>query len=397
MGVDPWSRRVSRLVLLLTLSGVVGAQQLSPGASISVLTVAPGDQVHALFGHTAVRVSDPARGMDLVFNYGSFDFGPDFIPRFVYGQLDYFLSVSTYADSLEMWRWEERSVWAQELSLNPSQAQALFGFLAENARPENRVYRYDFLLDNCSTRVRDALPSALGAAIRLPPPSDPAPSFRATLDPYLERRPFLHFGIDVLMGVPVDAITRPEWQRWLPFDLRDALGGARLVDSGGSQRPLVSGTVTLFDTGRPPMPGPGVDWAEIVGWIVFALGIGNGARARRWVDGGLLLFAGVVGLLISLLWGVTLHHVTDLNLNLLWAWPTHAWVGWRVLRGRPPAWLRGYRLAAGVLALVTVLAWPWPWLPQRLPDAALPLALALGLGGLRGLKARVVVVRDSSG
>ena len=39
---------------------------------------------------------------------------------------------------------------------------------AENARPENARYRYDYFTDNCATRVRDALDRALGGAAAAP-------------------------------------------------------------------------------------------------------------------------------------------------------------------------------------------------------------------------------------
>lgn len=383
------------LLPLFVLAPAARTQGLSPSARIAVLTVAPGTMLHSLFGHTAVRVEDPAQQLDVVFNYGTFDFGPDFLPRFVYGELDYFLSVASFADAMAQWRWEQRSVSAQVLDLSPTQRTSVFGFLAQNARPENRVYRYDFLLDNCSTRVRDALARALGDDLLPAPPPEPPQSFRAMLDPYLAQSPFLHFGIDVLMGLPVDLATRPGEEQFLPDDLAAALDGARLADAVGGRaaegggagggtvvgRPLVSSTSRLYDSGLPHMPAPGADWASLVAWGLFALGIPAGARWRRWHDGALLLLSGVVGLLIALLWGVSLHHVTDDNLNLAWAWPTHLAVALPVLFGSRPRWLERYLLAAGVVALLCALT--WPFVSQRMPVAGLPLALALGLRGLR--------------
>src|SRR3546814_10904507 len=38
--------------------------------------------------------------------------------------------------------------------------------LAENAKPENARYGYDYFTDNCATRVRDAIDTALGGSLK---------------------------------------------------------------------------------------------------------------------------------------------------------------------------------------------------------------------------------------
>ena len=54
---------------------------------ISVLTCSPGDMIYSIFGHTAIRVSNPNTGLDAVVNYGLFDFNQDsFVFRFVKGE-----------------------------------------------------------------------------------------------------------------------------------------------------------------------------------------------------------------------------------------------------------------------------------------------------------------------
>ena len=60
------------IVLALALPGK--ATTLSDKAEISVLTCSPGKELYSLFGHTAIRVHDPEQDLDVVFNYGTFDF-----------------------------------------------------------------------------------------------------------------------------------------------------------------------------------------------------------------------------------------------------------------------------------------------------------------------------------
>ena len=65
---------------------------LSKEAKISVLTCGTSNEIYALFGHTAIRVNDPVNGMDVVYNYGAFDFGTsNFALKFVKGNLQYLL------------------------------------------------------------------------------------------------------------------------------------------------------------------------------------------------------------------------------------------------------------------------------------------------------------------
>ncbi|RKY19784.1 MAG: hypothetical protein DRQ55_09875 [Planctomycetota bacterium] len=387
-------RLVSALVVFacLGMGGAVAAQAagegLAPGSRVSLLTVTPGEQVHALFGHTAIRVRNAALGNDVVFNYGTFEFGPDFIPRFVYGELDYYLSLASYEDAMAMWRWEQRGVSEQALALSQQQAEAVLRFLLHNAQPEQRVYRYDFLLDNCSTRVGDAFVSALGAELELPGADSGPRSFREMLDPYVAGAPFLHLGIDLLMGLPVDREATPQEQLFLPDDLALAFDHATLIDGDGVARPLVSGTRELVGRAAPHLPTPAPRWDVIAAWALLAVGIPLGRR-RAW-SGLLLLLLGLAGCFIALLWAVTLHHVTDQNLNLLWAWPTHVVAGVAVLRGRGSRGLERYLFAAGVVSLLVALV--MPFLPQRLPGAALPLALATAFACWRQLRPGVGTV-----
>ena len=182
---------------------------------VSIVTVQPGDPVYTMFGHTAVRVVDPERDIDISYNYGTFDFNdPYFVPKFVQGTLDYYLSVAPFDAALRHYSLtENRTVIEQHLALNGDQKRRLIQMLSINARPENRAYRYDFLYDNCSTRVLDMLDSALVLQL----PDDQAPeSFRDILTPYLRQRPALKTGIDLSLGAEVDKQASVRQSSFLP-------------------------------------------------------------------------------------------------------------------------------------------------------------------------------------
>ena len=51
---------------------------------ISIVTSGPGEALYEKFGHTAIRVKDPVLKLDLIYNYGIFDFdGPNFYLKFI--------------------------------------------------------------------------------------------------------------------------------------------------------------------------------------------------------------------------------------------------------------------------------------------------------------------------
>jgi hypothetical protein len=361
---------------------------LSDSAAVSVITVLPGDRLYSLFGHTIIRVHDPETGLDVGFNYGTFDFpqtllgGAGFVARFAYGKLDYMLGASKAPLDASAWYWtqEGRASIEQTLDLAPDQANSLFALLVENARPENRVYRYDFFFDNCSTRPRDAFETVLGPelAVNL---EDPDRSFRQLLDPNLVGNPGVDLAMDIGLGQPADRQATARDALFLPEYLLEWLGSAR-IGAPGAERPLVSRTDTLTWGPGAGERDPAVPWPTILGWIV-AVGLvlvtirdrRAGRGARRWLDGILFGVVGIAGLVLAFLTFVSLHTVTNGNLNLMWAMPTHVVPAVALLGGRTPRWLRPYMLVTLALAVLFLLGLPvWP---QDIPAPVIPFVIGI--------------------
>lgn len=351
-----------------------------------MVTVLAGEDVWTEFGHSAIRVRDPMRGIDLLYNYGTFDFSdPYFIPKFTYGRLDYMLSVGHYTNMLDFYRRLERPVIEQHLSLTAAQRQELFRFLQINARPENRTYRYDFLFDNCSTRVRDAFEKALGDALQFSGRPDPGESFRHLLDPYVADRPALDVGFDLGLGLPADRIATSREVMFLPEYLFEAFEGAVLQDSLG-RRPLVAQTDTVFWVDAYDFHERAFPWPLVLTWLLGLSGVAwtaYGVRQRRkpgrLFDGVLFGVAGFVGLIIFYLWVISEHQVTDANWNVVWAWPTHFIAAVLVARQSEAPWLPRYFGATAVATALLSIGWGW-W-PQDLHAALLPIALLLAVRG----------------
>ena len=68
------------LILVMTVDPGIRAGEgltLSPGAWISLLTISPGEDLHMTFGHSAIRVVDPANGLDEKMTYTRWESEPN--------------------------------------------------------------------------------------------------------------------------------------------------------------------------------------------------------------------------------------------------------------------------------------------------------------------------------
>ena len=361
-------------------------RSLSDSAEISLITILPGEPAYAAFGHSGLRVQDPAQDLDWMYSYGTFDFNdPLFIPKFTYGRLTYWLAVHSFPSALRHYRRQQRSVIEQVLNLNGKQRDALFHFLQTNALPSNRYYQYDFLFDNCSTRIRDALASALGASLQFADAPNPQSSFRHLLDPYVADRPWLDLGFDLVLGQPTDRVATPYEAMFLPRYLMLAFDEASLSSAAGS-RPLVAQKDTVFwNPERDFAPEPAVPWPALLAWLFLGLGtidvlwrVHRNGRGIRLLDATLYGAVGFAGFLMTFLWFVSEHYVTNWNWNLLWAWPTHLVAAWMLARGRTESRLL-HRYLAMTAAAALVVTGAWLFWPQDLPTAGLPLTLLVAV------------------
>lgn len=388
----PHSLRCAALVLAcLGLGLPLSAQvpmQLSNRAQLSLLTLSPGDEIHTLFGHGTLRVLDPAQELDVSFNYGTFDFDTNFVPRFIYGELDYYLSVQSTPALLQEAHSKGRNAYEQVLNLNARQRQELFAALFENSQPENRVFRYDFLFDNCSTRLVKIMEAALGEDLLLPQRPAPDSTFRELLSSHLGAKPWMQFGVDLLIGASVDCIATDRENWFLPAKLMEALNHSTI-----DGRPLVKEFKTIQSFPRPELPPKSWDSASALMWILFALGAlqalaGKRSKFSDRIDGTLLALIGFVGLFLLLMWVGTLHHVTADNWNVAWAWPTHLIVAVFVFRGSTAPLLRIYLVLAALAAVICAFG---VGIPQTLPTAAQPLCLLLAARYIALQKSRVQI------
>ncbi len=366
-----------RLVPSVTVSPVAVPAPAAEGEDaldVHVLTFGPGDHPFLKFGHDALWIHDRAAGTDRVYNFGTFRFdSPRLIFDFLGGRMTYWLSVSTLRAVLAEYRRENRSIVDQRLNLDPRAERALQARVENNARPENRAYRYDYFLDNCATRVRDAV-----AAVATPLRATAHAPGRLTLRGHALRMaadsvPF-YLALDLVLGPRVDRPIDRWGEMFLPEELARGLSatpagrGANANDAGsGEAAPLVAEQAVLYTPDRAPpreTPPAWARWFFLVG-TVFALGLfflGAAARQNRWARAllgavvGLWGFlTGFVGCFLVYIWGFTDHVVAHRNQNILLCAPwaiALAVLGVGIALGRSGAVRKAFRVALYALAAV---------------------------------------------
>jgi hypothetical protein len=327
---------VSLLALTALLVGLThGSPRTSqePGSELTVtlLTFESGGRLWERFGHNGIWLHDSATGTDHIYDYGRFDFNaPNFFLRFAQGKMWYSMGdTNDVGRVIEFYRSQGRKIWAQELDLTPAQRLELRTFLAWNIRPENAGYAYDYYLDNCSTRIRDALDRVMGGAIRRYAEAPSGFTWREETRRLNEHKVLLYTGLMIGLGQPTDREMSRWEQMFLPIRLREHMDSVTIAGSDGAVRPVVLEARVLYEGGRWPVPAKPSNWTLrylIVGVVVGTLLVwlsGPAARGASWRRALFLglatlwaLLAGIFGLALTWLWAFSTHVAAYQNENL---------------------------------------------------------------------------------
>ncbi len=319
------------LAVCCALSAVYG-QSLSPGAQVSLLTAGSGAELYSVFGHTAIRVYDPARNLDLTYGWGGFRFSENnFYVKFLRGTLPYYVDAYEMYPFLYAYQAENRSVREQVLNLTAAQKNRLWSILQENYQPENRTYQYKFFYDNCATRPRDVIVDACGDSLTIPSRSRmTGKSYRDWMNDYLGEKPWAKLGMNLAIGNPADEPTDGWHAMYLPNNVHDQLSQATLRQANGQRVPLVARDQFLYtakQTFRQQVPfifDPNVVFGVLgVAVAFFTVRRYQRGRVDSWVDRLLFGFSGLCGWFLFLLWVGTDHGVTAWNPTLLYLMPLH--------------------------------------------------------------------------
>lgn len=359
-----------------------------PAVDIYFMTFYPGGEVYELEGHTAIGVVHRAdrKVPPLAYNYGVFDFeAPGFVWRFATGRTDYMLAPAPLDLFVDYYRAEGRRVVAHRLALDSAEAEALARALAIESLPQNRTYRYNYVLDNCATRPLAAVERVVGDSICLGPAPYEAQSlgpltFRNVMRSYHANYPWYQFGIDLALGSLIDRPVESRAAAFAPAELDRMLGSAT-VGAGG--RPLVAETIVLNDVApaaavRAPTPWYLTPMAA--GCVLLALALVLTVRdvCRRRVcrsfDTVLFGVYGLAGCMLTFLMFVSEHYATSPNWLYIWLNPicgVAAVLLWIKSAKKVVFWYQICNFAALTGFLIAM-----PWIPQGMNAAFVPFILA---------------------
>ena len=306
---------------------------------VSLLTCQPHDEVYSLYGHTALRWHDLRTGLDIAFNWGVFNFkAPHFVARFVFGLTDYELGAYPYNIFQKEYQHFGSMVTEQVLNLNGEEIMRLKGLLDQNLQPENRIYRYNYFYNNCTTKARDIIEQCVNGELKYTEREDFTPSYRDMVHEMTRNKRWAQWGNDLLLGIKADQPTTLREQEFLPHNLMYDFDRAQIYENG-VYRPLVKerriavpAGVQIINKEFPLSPMFSFMALLAIGIVLFAIQWKRQSLFILW-DVLLMVISGIIGIVLFLML-FSQHPTVSLNLQIILFNPIHWLFLWPVIRGK---------------------------------------------------------------
>jgi hypothetical protein len=372
------------LFCCLFVNVIAVKSQLSEQSKVYLLTCEVGDEIYEQFGHSAIRIEDPINDIDQCYNWGMFEFGEDefeFNMKFAKGSLDYFMAVEPLEYFLYPYQITKREVIQQELNLTLELRNKLWNLLLENAKPENKFYRYDFFFDNCATRIDGFLQLLLGDKLLLAEiPEITNQTYRAEVDRCFSNYPWTGFGVDLVLGYKIDVKMGNEGVMFSPIFMSQVYEESQIITPTGTQNLVLSRDVIVQGVKRDESHD--VVFTPLVVTIIilvitillsfFKLNV----VFKIW-SSFLFVLLGILGCLLLFMWFGTEHLGTKGNLNVIWANPLLIILAFVI-------WIKKLNMKIGKAYLVIAfimfgLILFFMMLPQEFPAPARVLIINLSL------------------
>jgi hypothetical protein len=290
--------------LMVTFYGFGQNIILSKNASASVITCDTGNESYSLFGHTAIRISDSENNLDVVYNYGAFDFRtPNFVAKFAKGDLQYFAVANTFSDFMSQYTYEQRSVFEQELLIPLAYKQKLFDNLTAVLASNESYYTYKFIDKNCTSMVVNILNKTLQDKV-ITKDFDTDKTYRSILFPYFDNFFYEKLGTSIIFGSKVDEYSN---HIFLPFELHKSLQQTKFNNSL-----LCKESKTLLEFKKV---APNSWWNNIYTYLIF-LGLIL-VLNKKYIDVFYLVIMGLLGIFFSLVGFYSFHQELANNYNIL--------------------------------------------------------------------------------
>jgi hypothetical protein len=261
-----------------------------------------------------------------------------FVLRFVFGLTDYELGAYPYRYFVQEYRQFGSLVTEQVLNLTSEEKLRLQDALAENLKPENKIYRYNYFYNNCTTKARDVIEQCINGKIEYAEREEYTPSYRDMVHEMTRNNPWARFGNDILLGIKADKSTTQREQEFLPHHLMYDFDHAQIYENG-QYRPLVKerriavpAGVQMVQTGFPLSPTVCFTILLAVGLIIFLIEWKKRCAFVVW-DMLLMIVTGTIGIMLTLMI-FSQHPTVSLNLQIILFNPLPWFFLWPVIRRR---------------------------------------------------------------
>ncbi|WP_439129434.1 lipoprotein N-acyltransferase Lnb domain-containing protein [Polaribacter sp.] len=373
------------LLLLFTFLGIQlqkAQVNLSVYSEISIVTAGPGDELYEKFGHSAIRIKDPVLNLDIIYNYGIFDFNaPNFYTNFAQGKMYYLLAKYDFKYFLNSYKRDRRWVKQQVLNLNQQEKQAYFGYLETNALKENATYLYDPFFNNCATKLRDITKDVFKNKVIFETEGiKENKSLRSLMNQELYYNSWGNLGINLIAGTILDVKRKPEAHMYLP-DFVYSLFKNASVKSNDKEKQLVlrEDVILNFEEKRNSefsLFSPLIILTFITLIVIFITYKDYEKNSRTKIVDFLVFFiTGFVGLILVYLWLFSSHKTAPNNFNILWAFLPNLILAFLVSKSILKTWFKRYLML--LLLFLLVIPVFWVFKIQVFPIAIIPLLLLL--------------------
>ncbi len=341
---------VTAMIMVAALVAVPArAQTRTDSIELSLLTCTPNQKIYGLYGHTALRLHDLRTGEDWAFNYGVFNFKTSFFAlKFLFGLTDYELAPMPMKYFHEEYVRMKCRVTEQVLNLTAEEKRRMIAALNENYLPQNRIYRYNYFYDNCTTRARNMIERNVDGTVSYGKDSGKdgnGPSYREMVHQYTAQHPWAAFGNDLCLGAMSDRPTSWREQQFLPERLMKDMGKAKIVSPDGKERPAVTATRIVTEGGLQtvekefPLSPTACAFILLVVTLAVCAGELKKRRIIRAYDALLMVLQGLSGLIVTALL-FSEHPTTSTNLQILLLNPLPLAFLYKTLKGGASSWWR---------------------------------------------------------
>ncbi|OAD46118.1 lipoprotein N-acyltransferase Lnb domain-containing protein [Polaribacter atrinae] len=370
------------LLFLLSIFSPLKAQlQLSEYAEVSIVTAGPGEELYEAFGHSAIRIKDPVLKLDLIYNYGMFDFNqPNFYTNFAKGNMIYSLARYDFKYFIASYRRDKRWLKEQVLNLTQQEKQRYFKFLENNALPENSNYQYDPYFDNCATKLRDITKTILGDKVVFDYNNlEKNLTFRQLTNNEIPWNSWGTFGLNLIAGTKLDEQATFEQYMYLPDYVYSSFKDATVYIKNQPQE-LVKSEITLLNfkekEAKSSIYNPFLIFSllALLGIYITYKDFKNNKRTKA-LDFILFFITGLIGCALFFLWFFSTHSTAPNNFNLLWAFAPNVVIAFVLLKTHLPEWLKRYmQLLLILLVIIPIL---WIVKVQVFPTVVIPILIFL--------------------